>query len=188
MDSTLVCVFFIPWGHVENHAQIWAFVTSISHMGQMRDSDWSRENLLRSDWLGLNGAIMTTLEYLLSKVLSNCPTEIHIAWNTNFATSAFYRVHAWCYLVEANCGLFKLKNRSSRNKFFFCANNMISISRLNLTYMHHWFIISGLKYRVIGTKLFQGIYSETLWLLNFWNACEVSKLNLPNKEMNICTC
>ena len=85
------------------------------------------------------------LEYLLSKVLSNCSTEIHIAWNTNFATSAFYRVHAWCYLVEANCGLFKLKNRSSRNKFFLCANNMISISHLNLTYMHHWFIISVLK-------------------------------------------
>ena len=24
----------------------------ISHMGEMRDSDWSRENLLRSDWSG----------------------------------------------------------------------------------------------------------------------------------------
>ena len=29
-------------------------------MGEMHDSDWSRENLLRSDWLLLNGAIMTT--------------------------------------------------------------------------------------------------------------------------------
>ena len=29
-------------------------------MGEMRDSDWSRENLLRSDWLLLIGAIMTT--------------------------------------------------------------------------------------------------------------------------------
>ena len=29
-------------------------------MGEMRDSDWSRPNLLRSDWLGLIGAIMTT--------------------------------------------------------------------------------------------------------------------------------
>ena len=36
-------------------------VTSISHMGEMRDSDWSRPNLLRSDWLGLIGAIMTTI-------------------------------------------------------------------------------------------------------------------------------
>ena len=49
--NSCVRVFFIPWGHVSNHAQIWAFVTSISHMGQMRDSDWSREILLRSDWL-----------------------------------------------------------------------------------------------------------------------------------------
>ena len=27
----------------------------------MRDSDWSRPILLRSDWLGLIGAIMTTI-------------------------------------------------------------------------------------------------------------------------------
>ena len=53
-------VFFIPWGHVSNHAQIWAFVTSISHMGEMRDSDWSRQNLLRSDWLGPSVAPITT--------------------------------------------------------------------------------------------------------------------------------
>ena len=32
-------------------------------MGEMRDSDWSRPNLLRSDWLGLIGAIMTTHYY-----------------------------------------------------------------------------------------------------------------------------
>ena len=49
--NSCVRVFFIPWGHVSNHAHIWAFVTSISHMGEMRDSDWSREILLRSDWL-----------------------------------------------------------------------------------------------------------------------------------------
>ena len=54
-------VFFILWGHVSNHAQIWAFVTSISHMGEMRDSDWSRQILLRSDWLLPIGAIMTTI-------------------------------------------------------------------------------------------------------------------------------
>ena len=29
-------------------------------MGEMRDSDWSRENLLRSDWLGPKGASITT--------------------------------------------------------------------------------------------------------------------------------
>ena len=33
-------------------------------MGEMRDSDWSRENLLRSDWLGLIGASITTPTYL----------------------------------------------------------------------------------------------------------------------------
>ena len=58
--NSCVRVFFIPWGHVSNHAQIWAFVTSISHMGQMRDSDWSRKILLRSDWLHPRVAIYTT--------------------------------------------------------------------------------------------------------------------------------
>ena len=54
-------MFFIPWGHVSNYAHIWAIVTSISHMGEMRDSDWSREILLRSDWSGLIGAPFTTV-------------------------------------------------------------------------------------------------------------------------------
>ena len=58
--NSCVCVFFIPWGHVSNHAHIWAIVTSISHMGEMRDSDWSREILLRSDWLSPFVAICTT--------------------------------------------------------------------------------------------------------------------------------
>ena len=30
-------------------------------MGEMRDSDWSRDKMLRSDWLLLIGAIMTTI-------------------------------------------------------------------------------------------------------------------------------
>ena len=58
--NSCVRVFFIPWGHVSNHAHIWAFVTSISHMGQIRDSDWSRRNLLRSDWLLPRVAMYTT--------------------------------------------------------------------------------------------------------------------------------
>ena len=29
-------------------------------MGEMRDSDWSRRNLLRSDWLGPKVAMYTT--------------------------------------------------------------------------------------------------------------------------------
>ena len=35
-------------------------VTSISHMGQIRDSDWSRRHLLRSDWLLPSVAPITT--------------------------------------------------------------------------------------------------------------------------------
>ena len=66
--NSCVRVFFIPWGHVNNHAQIWAFVTSISHMGEILDSDWSRQNLLRSDWLLLKGATSTTTtEYRVSQ-------------------------------------------------------------------------------------------------------------------------
>ena len=46
--NSCVCVFFISMG--SRGSKPW-FVTSISHMGEMRDSDWSRPNLLRSDWL-----------------------------------------------------------------------------------------------------------------------------------------
>ena len=38
-------------------------------MGEMRDSDWSRENLLRSDWLVLQGATITTQEKVLNDIL-----------------------------------------------------------------------------------------------------------------------
>ena len=31
-------------------------------MGEMHDSDWSRQNLLRTDWLGPSVATMTTLD------------------------------------------------------------------------------------------------------------------------------
>ena len=41
-------------------------VTSISHMGEMHDSDWSRQNLLRSDWLGPSVATMTTDDFSAS--------------------------------------------------------------------------------------------------------------------------
>ena len=42
-------------------------------MGQMRDSDWSREILLRSDWSGPSVAPITTRElyHLYEHVLSN---------------------------------------------------------------------------------------------------------------------
>ena len=61
--NSCVRVFFIPWGHVSNHAQIWANVTSISHMVQILNSDWSRKFLLRSDWSVLKGAIYTTCSH-----------------------------------------------------------------------------------------------------------------------------
>ena len=76
--NSCVRVFFIPWGHVSNYAQIWAFVTSISHMGQMRDSDWSREILLRSDWLLPRVAPITTL--IWANILSyNYPRLIDLS-------------------------------------------------------------------------------------------------------------
>ena len=62
------CVLY-SMGHVNFYAQIWAFVTSISHMGEMRDSDWSRQNLLRSDWLPINVALYTTEEFINIKVI-----------------------------------------------------------------------------------------------------------------------
>ena len=61
MQIQLLCACVLyPRGHVSNHAQIWAFVTSISHMGEMRDSDWSRQILLRSDWSLPRVALYTT--------------------------------------------------------------------------------------------------------------------------------
>ena len=52
-------------------------------MGEMRDSDWSRQILLRSDWLLPIGAIMTTnfwkskIYLRLSLLQSNAPTSTH---------------------------------------------------------------------------------------------------------------
>ena len=56
-SNPCVRVFFIPMG---SRGQKQWVVTSISHMGEMRDSDWSRRNLLRSDWLPTSVASMTT--------------------------------------------------------------------------------------------------------------------------------
>ena len=55
--NSCVRVFFIPMG--SRGLKQWV-VTSISHMGEILDSDWSRSNLLRSDWLLLIVASMTT--------------------------------------------------------------------------------------------------------------------------------
>ena len=55
--NSCVRVFFIPMGSRGLNDGLWR---QISHMGEMRDSDWSRPNLLRSDWLLLIVAIITT--------------------------------------------------------------------------------------------------------------------------------
>ena len=46
-------------------------------MGEMRDSDWSRQNLLRSDWLGLIGATITTGKIFINKSQEEQPKIIH---------------------------------------------------------------------------------------------------------------
>ena len=55
--NSCVRVFLIPMG--SRGLKQWV-VTSISHMVEMRDSDWSKSNLLRSDWLGPSVALLTT--------------------------------------------------------------------------------------------------------------------------------
>ena len=57
-----VCSLFL-WGHVVFHAHIWALWRQFGHMGEMRDSDWSRKILLRSDWSGPSVALITTTIY-----------------------------------------------------------------------------------------------------------------------------
>ena len=54
-----MCVFFIPWR--SRGKKQWV-VTSISHMGEILDSDWSRPNVLRSDWLVPRVAPLTTAD------------------------------------------------------------------------------------------------------------------------------
>ena len=44
-------------------------VTSISHMGEILDSDWSRQNVLRSDWLLPSVALITTLVVSVASVV-----------------------------------------------------------------------------------------------------------------------
>ena len=64
--NSCVRVFFIPMGSRGLKQWVWRH---ISHMGEMRDSDWSRENLLRSDWLPIQRAICTTRDKSAAKWL-----------------------------------------------------------------------------------------------------------------------
>ena len=43
----------------------------------MRDSDWSRQNLLRSDWLVPKVASLTTIEYCTSLDFKGVESRIH---------------------------------------------------------------------------------------------------------------
>ena len=74
--NSCVCVFLIPWR--SRGKKQWV-VTSISHMGQMRDSDWSRQILLRSDWLPPFVAICTT------------PIDLRLVF-TNFKVRTLFNV------------------------------------------------------------------------------------------------
>ena len=63
-------------GSREFHDQIWALWRHKSHMGEMRDSDWSRPKILRSDWLGLIGSIITTGEDAVILHVDDLATKI----------------------------------------------------------------------------------------------------------------
>ena len=61
MQIPLLCACVLySMGSREFYDHIWALWRHQSHMGEMRDSDWSRENLLRSDWLLPTVAMITT--------------------------------------------------------------------------------------------------------------------------------
>ena len=55
----------------------------------MRDSDWSRENLLRSDWLGPRVAIYTTnaLYFTALPCINNPKTTLNLE-NINFLSKS----------------------------------------------------------------------------------------------------
>ena len=70
-------------------------------MGEMRDSDWSRPNLLRSDWLPIIGAIMTTEVNQHKRQIGDLsiPISINIVVITitiiNFAKYLFFSHSRW---------------------------------------------------------------------------------------------
>ena len=64
-SNACLCVFFIPWGHVNFYAQIWALTRHWGHMGSMLDADWLIQIFLRSDWLLPTRACFTTAGILV---------------------------------------------------------------------------------------------------------------------------
>ena len=78
--NSCVRVFFIPMG--SRGLKQWV-VTSISHMVEMRDSDWSRSNLLRSDWLLPSVASMTT-SVLISFWTNGMCLDRYVHWVSKY--------------------------------------------------------------------------------------------------------
>ena len=96
--NSCVRVFFIPMG---SRGQTQWVVTSISHMGEMRDSDWSRPNLLRSDWLPIHVAPMTTSsDFLVSEpMIINIQNRQHIRLFSPFnSVRAAFLKSCLCFL------------------------------------------------------------------------------------------
>ena len=85
-------------------------------MGEMRDSDWSRQNLLRSDWLGLIVATMTTLLFKAFYVrsidsiqISSTLPVIVIAWFSVLCLPCDCKVSKTSYLFQAYSKLLKFE-------------------------------------------------------------------------------
>ena len=66
----------------------------------MRDSDWSRENLLRSDWLGLIVATMTTRVYFESTFF-----PVRFKWALKLYRKCFYKINKGDTLTLTLVGL-----------------------------------------------------------------------------------
>ena len=79
----------------------------------MRDSDWSRPNLLRSDWLPIIGAIMTTYLFL--------PKWGLFVNNSSISTEQFNNHTSRVYTVSFT---------SSKSSFFFIKHKL----KLNFLY------------------------------------------------------
>ena len=62
-SNSCVRVFFIPWGHVDNHAHIWAFVTSMGSHG-LNARFWLAEKIFAALWLV---ATCSTYDYSCQK-------------------------------------------------------------------------------------------------------------------------
>ena len=59
----------------------------------MRDSDWSRANLLRSDWLPISVAIMTTSVKSINNIVANDCLQ------RSYSGCTFLHVYASCNFV-----------------------------------------------------------------------------------------